>query len=38
MKKILNAIALAADLSFGVLLVIGGLTVMVGGTTGALWL
>lgn len=38
MKKILNALNFAADYAFGALLVIGGLAVIVGGTTGTLWL
>lgn len=38
MKKILNALGLAADLAFGVLLVLGGVAIILGGTTGTLWL
>lgn len=38
MKKILNAIALAADLAFGAMLIVIGGAIMLGGATGALWL
>jgi hypothetical protein len=38
MKKILNGVALAADLAFGVMMVVIGAGLIVGGATGALWL
>jgi hypothetical protein len=37
MKKIISALALAADLAFGVMLVVIGTGVIVGFSTGALW-
>lgn len=38
MRKLLNAVCLAADLAPGITLALAGLAVMVGGMTGTLWL
>lgn len=37
MKKILNALGLAVDLARPVLMVLAGIGLIVGGTTGTLW-
>jgi hypothetical protein len=38
MKKFFDTVGLAADLARGVLLIVIGVGVIVGGTTGVLWL